>query len=247
MKITTYSSGVVHAHDDLFSHLDAALPQLEENCVVAITSKVVALCEGAVVAKDAVESKEALVHSQAEYYIPAQHSQYDLTLTVKDHILAVNAGIDESNVDNAYVLLPQDPFHSACEIWKYLRKKHQVTNLGVLITDSKTIPLKWGTVGTALAHCGFDAVVSKIGEPDLFGRLLHMTKVNVAEGLAAASVVEMGEAAEATPFAVLEDIAQIRFASAAPTPAEIAELSIALPDDAYYPVLSSAPWKKNNQ
>lgn len=244
MQIETKTSGVVHAHDNLLNHLDVAFPTLDSDCVIVVTSKIVALCEGAVEPISGSVSKEELVWRESEKYIPSTHSRYHLTLTLKFQTLAVNAGIDESNVKNQYVLLPKDPYESAKNIWEHLTKKFPSRKIGVIISDSKTVPLKWGTVGTSIGYCGFKPVVSKIGDPDIFGRPLQMTKVNVAEGLVAAAVVEMGEAAETTPFACITNAKQVEFVNHPPTKEEKEELLIDFEDDVYYPILSSAPWKK---
>jgi F420-0:gamma-glutamyl ligase len=165
-------------------------------------------------------------------------------ITIKDQIVAVNAGIDESNSDSTYVLLPKDAYQTAQEIWQFLKKEYRVQEVGVVITDSKTFPLKWGTIGTCLAHCGFNALNDRIGEQDLFGHTMQMTKVNVAEALAVTAVLEMGEVAESQPLCLIESINMVQFNQQPPTAQEIAELSISLEDDAYAPLLTTAAWQK---
>lgn len=246
MHVTALQTPAVHVHDDLFELLRDALPEkLPERTVVAITSKVVALCEGAVAPLGTREEKQALIQAHADRYLPHTASKYDVTLTIKDNVLAVSAGIDESNADGQFVLLPEDSFASAEQIWNWLRTIYSVQEVGVLITDSKTIPLKWGTMGTALGWCGFAGLLDKIGEPDLFGHTMQMTKVNVAEGLAAAAVVEMGEVAESTPFALITDARQVEFMDRPLSAEERAALVIAMEDDVYQPILTAAPWQSD--
>jgi F420-0:gamma-glutamyl ligase len=115
--------------------------------------------------------------------------------------------------------------------------------VGVIITDSKTTPLLWGVTGVAIAHAGFKALHDLIGQPDLFGRLLKMEKVNVAQGLATAAVLVMGEAAEQTPLATITDIPGIEWQDRIPTGEELAALRIELADDAYAPILEKAHWQ----
>jgi dihydrofolate synthase / folylpolyglutamate synthase len=247
MIVTPIKTTVVKAGDELLSLLDNSIPSLAERSVVVITSKIVALCEGSVEPKQAGDraEKHALVRREAEYFLEPSQSKYDLMLTVKHSILAVNAGIDESNADNQYVLLPSDPYGSAQEIWQYLCQRFKLKELGVLIVDSKTFPLKWGTMGTALAHCGFRALNNKIGEKDLFGHEMQMTQVNVAEGLAAAAVLEMGEVAECQPLCLISDVSMVAFQHRPPTLEEINQLKISLEDDAYQPILTRAEWSSN--
>ena len=118
-----------------------------------------------------------------------------------------------------------------------------LNHLGVIITDSITTPLCWGVTGATIAHSGFLALNNFVGHPDIFGRALNMTKVNIANALAAAAVLVMGEADEQTPLAVLSDLPFVQFQAGDPTPAELHGLHIALEDDLYAPLLKSVPWQ----
>ncbi len=248
MQVRAIKTPIIKPHYDLFALLRDSIRSLEEKSVVVVTSKVVALCEGAVVKvkSGTDEEKQALVRREADVYLDKTHSQHDLYITIKHHLLAVNAGIDQSNVGDYYALLPKDPYKSAKEIWQFLRKEFGVKALGVLITDSKTQPLKRGITGTAVAHCGFQALSNKIGLPDLYGRKMHMTQVNVAESLAIAAVLEMGEVNEAQPLAIITAASQVKFQKRATTKTEIKNLCINIEDDVYGPMLSAVPWIKNN-
>lgn len=246
MQVTPINTPLFSVNQSLLPFLDQHLPALTERSVVVVTSKIVALSEGAVVERQTGEKDEkfAIVKKHADYYTDPSQSQYQLILTIKHNILAVNAGLDESNGGGQYVLLPENPNRSAELIWQHLREKHGIKELGVLITDSRTFPLKWGTIGTALGHCGFMAVNNRIGEKDLYGHEMQMTKENIAEGLAVAANVVMGEVAEAQPLAVIQDLPMVQFQDRPPTPEELAELVIKLEDDAYAPILTRAPWHK---
>ncbi|HEX7018068.1 MAG TPA: coenzyme F420-0:L-glutamate ligase [Patescibacteria group bacterium] len=242
MKITPIKTPIVHAGDDMLQLIKQAVPSLPEKSILVITSKVVALWENNVRPTDI--DKHDLVRQEAEYYTEPSQSAYDIMLTVKHGILAVNAGIDKSNAGGQYVLLPDKPYVSAEKIWKFLKQEYGLNQVGVLITDSKTFPLKWGTMGTSLAHCGFKALLDKRGDTDLFGYEMQMTQVNVAEGLAAAAVVEMGEVDEAMPLCVIEDARQVEFVDHPPTVEEQAMLKIELEADAYAPILTKAEWQQ---
>ena len=56
-----------------------------------------------------------------------------------------------------------------------------------------------GTVGMAIGLSGIPGVEDLRGQPDLFGRTLQVTQVGVADELAAAASLMMGQAAESTP------------------------------------------------
>jgi F420-0:gamma-glutamyl ligase len=169
--------------------------------ILVITSKLFSLAEGKVVNKEGL-SKEALVRSECDAYLGK--IAHDCTLTIKHGLLLAAAGIDESNSENnQYILYPEDPFKSAQKLLKQLKDHFQIENLGILVTDSKTTPLRAGVTGVALAHAGFRAIENKVGDKDLFGRALKMTVVNVADALASAACYCMGESSECCPLALI--------------------------------------------
>lgn len=234
---------IVAGNQPLYSILDVAVSDMPEQSILIITSKIISLTEGSVVPIRAVD-KRSLIEQEAELYIPPEKSKYDITLTITRNTLIPTAGIDESNGDGNYVLWPREPEKTAREIRDYLKKRFHRKELGVLITDSKTTPLHLGTTGVAIAYAGFSALNSYIGEPDLFGRPLKVTKANVADGLAAAAVLVMGEGNEQTPLALVTDVPFVRFDEHAPTNEETTELRIPLELDIYAPLITSVPWVK---
>jgi putative folate metabolism gamma-glutamate ligase len=233
---------VTASGQDLLAVIDAYTPPLDEHSVLAITSKVVSLCQGRVAPIGEVD-KQTLIESEADFFLPPDANRYHVTLTIKDNILIPSAGIDESNSDHHYVLWPEDAQGVANTVRSHLCRRFGLRHVGVLITDSKTTPLRWGVTGVAVAHSGFAALNNYIGRTDLFGRPLRMTKVNVADGLAAAAVLVMGEGDEQTPLAVISDLPFVHFQERNPTPEELQSLHIALEDDLYAPLLKSVPWQ----
>jgi coenzyme F420-0:L-glutamate ligase/coenzyme F420-1:gamma-L-glutamate ligase len=121
------------------------------------------------------------------------------------HVTA-NAGIDASNVlggaEDAVLLWPQDPDASARAI-----RADLADILGaapaVIVADSLGRAWRMGTVGTAIGASGLVVVDDRRGEVDLFGRTLQATLVAVADSLAAAAVLVMGEGAEGVPAAIV--------------------------------------------
>lgn len=245
MKVTPIKTSIVKPHDDLETFLSIHIDKLVERSILAVTSKVVALCEGRVVPRVTGErsEKHQIVRQEAEKYLDPSGSKYNLMLTIKTGVMAVNAGVDESNVDDQhYVLLPNNSFLSAERIWNWGRRKFSLKEFGVIITDSRTIPLKWGVLGTALGYCGFVGLRNEIGKPDLYGRPMHMTQVNNAEALAVTSVYIGGETAEAQPLVVITDLPQIEFTQTPPSIKEQRSLHIKPEEDVYWPILSKANW-----
>lgn len=245
MIITPYKTKAVISGDLLLSILDNCLPTLSEEDIVVVTSKIVSICEGAVIKNDGSVDKLDLITSEADLYLDLPLSQtYGVTISIKDNKLVANAGIDESNGNGSFILWPRDPFRSASTIWEYLRKKYKLTKLGVIITDSHVMPLQWGTRGRALAWCGIEPLKNYIGESDIFGTILHATKASIIDGLAAAAVTVMGEGNEQTPLAIIKDVPFVKFQDHQPTKEEIEALTIKLSDDIYAPLLTAVEWKK---
>jgi coenzyme F420-0:L-glutamate ligase/coenzyme F420-1:gamma-L-glutamate ligase len=119
--------------------------------------------------------------------------------------VCASAGIDHSNVagegdaaEEWVLLLPEDPDASA----HILRQRLEVASgarLGVMIIDSHGRAWRLGVVGTAIGFSGLPGLVDLRGYPDLFGYTLRITQIGVADELAAAASLVMGQAAEGTP------------------------------------------------
>ena len=114
--------------------------------------------------------------------------------------ICANAGVDHSNVgrDQAVLLLPEDPERSAGEIRRTLESATGV-RIGVLIIDSHGRAWRMGTEGVAIGVSGFPALLDLRGKPDLFDRTLEVTQVGLADELAAACSLVMGQADEERP------------------------------------------------
>lgn len=248
MIVTAYKTGKITAGARLFPILDQYLPELSEEDIVVITSKIVSICQGRVVANDGTTDKYALILSEADAVIEDEKlKRLGVILTIKDDILISNAGIDESNGNGYFILWPKDIHKIAADVWQYLRKKYKRKHIGVIITDSHTTPLRWGTTGMGLAWAGFEALNNYIGTPDIFGRNLRVTKASILDGLSAAAVVSIGEGNEQTPLAVIRDTSFVTFQDRPPTKSEIAGLQITLGEDIFSPLLTAVRWKQKEK
>jgi dihydrofolate synthase / folylpolyglutamate synthase len=235
---------VLPSQETIFQLLDKNIDSLEEKSVVAVTSKVVALCEGRVVAQNQI-GKDELIEKEADYFLPASASKYNYQFSIKQNTLAAQAGIDSSNGDENYVLWPEDSQKSACQIREYLVKRFALKKVGVVITDSTCIALRWGTVGAALGFSGFKALNNYVGKPDLFGHPLRVSQSGVATGLAAAVVLTMGEGAEQTPLAIISDVPFVQFVDRNPAKEELEHFYVKNKDeDLYAPFLNAIKWQK---
>ena len=117
--------------------------------------------------------------------------------------MLANAGIDASNVETpadeeAVLLLPADPDASAERIRAGLRRIHGV-DVGVIVNDSFGRAWRLGTVGTAIGVAGCPGLLDLRGKSDRNGRALRITEVGIADEMAAAASILMGQAAEGRP------------------------------------------------
>lgn len=233
LRVEALKTRVFEAGEDLISFIQESLPgplSTLENRIVVITSKIVSLAERQT-CRLSDQTKKQLVQQESDVYLG--EIGYGCFLTIKQGLLIPSAGIDESNsASGEYILFPKDPTASAWRIWHKLRERGALTNVGVLLTDSHTTPLRAGVTGIALAYAGFRGVQNLVGQPDLFGRPLKMTRINRADALAASAVVCMGEGSECRPLALVD--ADVTFESN-PTVVEN-ELSIPYKEDLYYPL-----------
>ena len=205
--------------DIIIGALQATAIQLRGNDILVIAQKVVSKAEGRLVNLTTVTpSVKAL-----ELAVPTEKDPrvVELILRESNEILrtrpgaiivehklgfvCANAGIDHSNVqgqggnpEDWVLLLPECPDRSAEQIRQRIES---MTNaqIGVLIIDSHGRAWREGTVGAAIGLSGLPGVLDLRGKPDLFDFHLRITQVGVADELAAAASLMMGQAAEGTP------------------------------------------------
>lgn len=194
--------------DDLWAVLDESLLEVQEKDVILISSKVVAIGEGRCVA-EADFDKKRHVQQSAEVVIPRPYWGTDLTIT--NHVFVSSAGVDRSNSNGYYTLLPADPFVSAERIHRYLIDRFKLKEVGVIITDSRSEPCRYGAIGVGIGFWGIAPLDNHIGKEDLFGRKIRVERSNVIDGLSAGANVLMGETAEQTPVVIARAVANLEF------------------------------------
>jgi coenzyme F420-0:L-glutamate ligase / coenzyme F420-1:gamma-L-glutamate ligase len=132
--------------------------------------------------------------------------------------IMANAGIDQSNISHdkgeRALLLPLDPDGSAVKIKRQLDAALGI-QCGVVINDSFGRPWRNGVVGVALGAAGVDALQSRVDAPDLFGRPLRHTEIAIADEIASAASLLMGQADEACPVVLIKGLGH----AATPRPA----------------------------
>jgi coenzyme F420-0:L-glutamate ligase len=236
MITTPIKTRIFREHESLTDFIREHIKKLPEKSIIVVTSKIVALAEGRTAPNDGPDAKERLIRAESESVIQAKHA----FLTLTNGMLVASAGIDASNADGKFILLPKDSYRSARDLRKKLLKIYGVRNLGVLITDSRTLPLRAGVIGVSTGFAGFGGLRDYRGTKDIFGRELKFSRTNIADCLASAAVVEMGEAAECQPLAVIRD-ATVKFTNRAVRKNEIL---IPADKDLYAPLLAPLIKKK---
>lgn len=202
--------------------------QLQDGDILVIAQKIVSKAEGRAVnlttivpSQRALELAEKIEKDARVVELILRESNEVLrtrvgTIIVEHRLgfICANAGIDHSNVnpplppgegqgvraeaEEWVLLLPQDPDLSSRKMRDEIQARTG-KQVGVLIIDSHGRAWRNGTVGVAIGVAGLPAVQDLRGTPDLFGFTLRITQVGVADELAAAASLVMGQAAEGTP------------------------------------------------
>lgn len=173
---------------------------LKNGDILVVASKVFSYSEKMLVdIKDKNEFKK-LVKKEADHVF----EEGDMVITLKNKILIPNAGIDNSNTPKGMVVLwPKDPFGSARAFRGKLKGKFGLKKLGIVISDSHCQPLRSGTTGIAIAWAGFEGVQDVRGTKDLYGKKMAYTQIAVADDIASAGNILMGETDASTPFVIV--------------------------------------------
>ena len=198
MEILAIKTPVFKVNQSLIDFIKFNVKELSEGDVLVITSRIVALAEGRV---GKIEDREQIIKSEADEIIKTPW----VNLTLSERGWEINAGVDESNADEGLILLPKDSWQSAELLLESLKEHYKVKNLGVIISDTRSVPLRIGTVGRAIGCAGFLPIKSYVGKEDLYGRKSRVTISNMADALATSAVLMMGEGDEQTPLAIIEN------------------------------------------
>jgi coenzyme F420-0:L-glutamate ligase/coenzyme F420-1:gamma-L-glutamate ligase len=205
--------------DIVVNSLSASQIELQDNDIIVLAQKIVSKAEGRLVNLATVVPSQPAIDLAAKtekdprvVELILQESneviRSRIGAIIVEHKLGfvcANAGIDHSNVagdgdqGGEYVLLlPQDPDRSARQLRDAIQKKTG-KSIGVMIIDSHGRAWRNGTVGLCIGLSGIPALIDERGWKDLFGYTLKITVVGVADELAAAASLMMGQAAEGTP------------------------------------------------
>ncbi|MEE4660038.1 MAG: coenzyme F420-0:L-glutamate ligase [Halieaceae bacterium] len=216
---------LVQPGDDIAALVSAALEegglQLQDGDILVLAQKIVSKAEGRY-----VKLAEVTVGPEAQALAARANKEPALVqlilnesrevLRVRPGVIIVehrngyvhaNAGIDRSNIPSdaaapAVLLLPENPDASAASLRRTLSERYGV-EVAVIINDSAGRAWRNGTQGFALGCSGIEPVEDLVGTRDLFGRPMEVTEVAVADELAAAASLVMGQADEACPVVLV--------------------------------------------
>jgi putative folate metabolism gamma-glutamate ligase len=244
MHINTIKTHKIEASDSLQKILDQYLINIDNNDIVVISSKIISIIQNRLIAKNTINKRD-LIYQESDLILETDsNNPPDFYLTIKNNLLIPSAGIDESNVNNSYVLYPENIEKTTLWIWEYLKIKNKLNNLGIIIADSHVTIMRRGVTGIALAWCGFEPLYSYIDKPDIYNHSLKYTQINILDALAVSAVFMMGEGNEQTPFAVIKNAPKISFLDRPPSIEERKSIIISMEEDLYAPLLRAGKWVK---
>ncbi|MFN3231489.1 MAG: coenzyme F420-0:L-glutamate ligase [Alphaproteobacteria bacterium] len=219
---------LVQPGDDLGSLITDGLGRIDEALrdgdIVVVAQKIVSKSEGRLVPLDDVTPSDEAVKLAAKadkdprlMELVLQEST-DVLRTIrgvvitahKSGIVMANAGIDRSNISEGAdgeiaLLLPEDSDASARALRDAL-KQATGKDVGVVIADSVGRAWRYGTVGLSIGCAGIEPLWDQRGDTDMFGRVLEVTEVAIADQVASAANLVMGEAGEGTPLAIVRGL-----------------------------------------
>ena len=222
MRLYAVKTRVIKIGDDpvqvILQSLREQNLKLEDNDILAVTSKIIAYAEDRLVKLSDVKPSDKAKKLAQQFSLQPEFAELILreadkiyggvekaVLTLKNGILIANAGIDNKNSPIGFaVLWPKNAEKWAMRIREEIKRKTG-RKVAVLIVDSGLIPLRIGTVGLALAVAGFKPIKDCREEKDIYGKPLVITRHAIADSLASAAHLLMGEAAEKTPIVLIKD------------------------------------------
>jgi coenzyme F420-0:L-glutamate ligase/coenzyme F420-1:gamma-L-glutamate ligase len=193
--------------------------ELQDRDIVIIASTIVAKAEGEIFRLEDIIPGEQALEIAARTGKDARFTQavlarsrevfvetpFMLVTTISGHT-CVNAGVDESNIEHGFLLYsPEEPDASASQLGEELERLSG-KQLSVIITDTNGRAFKIGQTGVAIGIYKIKPIKRWIGEKDLFGKILEITEEAVADELAGAANLLMGEGAGGIPVVVIRGL-----------------------------------------
>jgi len=127
-----------------------------------------------------------------------------LITETKQGLVCANSGIDQSNVpgDTVVAPLPEDSDQSAQRIRQKILELTK-KDVAVIVSDTHGRPLRQGEINIALGTSGFEPLRDRRGEKDLFGYTIRIKRTAIADELASAAELVIGQTNEGIPVAII--------------------------------------------
>jgi len=191
---------------------------LQDKDVVVVTHVAVSKAEGNIINLDQVKpSERALEISRKTNKDPAlievilqeakdivRIGQNSIITETKSGIISANAGIDRSNIlgERNVAPLPKNPDKSAQNIRETIKQLTGAT-VAVIVSDTHGRPFRMGEINVAIGVAGIKPIRDRRGEKDLFGYVLRIKQTAIADELASAAELVIGQASEGIPAALI--------------------------------------------
>ena len=191
---------------------------IQEKDVIVITHVVVSKAEGNTVNLDEISPSERAINiakqtgkepalvevilRETEEIVRLGNNS--LITETKSGIVCANAGVDKSNIEGErnLALLPRDPDASAQRI-RHEIQRLSGCNVAVIVSDTHGRPLRMGEINVAIGLAGIKPIRDRRGEKDLFGYVLRVKQTAVADELASAAELVIGQTNEGIPAAII--------------------------------------------
>ena len=215
---------LIEPNDNLASIINKSINNnginIESGDVVVVAQKIISKCENRYVelkniqpSKEAIDLGKILKRDPAFIQIIQNESKKiistDKNVIIVEHKLGfinINAGIDRSNIlqnDDVVLLLPENPSKSAKDLQSAISANFQ-RDIALIVTDSMTRPFRSGVTNFALASANIPSLIDLKGDSDIYGNILQSTEIAIADELAAAAGLLMGQGSEKQPVVIIK-------------------------------------------
>lgn len=193
--------------------------KIKNNDLIALSSKLASNEQGGIIELAKIKPSKRAFLLARKYALPPAFCQIVINeadkilggvkgalLTKKDGFVTASAGLDRSNAKKGFALLWPKDREKYLDKLKNALESHFKIKLGLIMVDSCCSPLRLGTRGLALAISGFVGIIDERKNKDIFGHKMTITRLSLADNLACAANLLMGETNQKTPFVILRGV-----------------------------------------
>lgn len=193
--------------------------ELESGDVLVVSHTIVSIAEGRLYLLSEIEVSDkarqlsSKLEKEPEYVQLALDNSVEiireapvLITRTAQGLITDFSGVDKSNAPPDHALaLPMDPDNSAQAIHDAISNELGI-EIPVIIADTQGRPWRRGAINLAIGIAGMTPFAENAGRLDRFGRTLQTSRVCLADELAAAAELVMGQAGEGIPAAIIRGL-----------------------------------------